>query len=139
MHPYIHFIFIGPDWLLLVDRLLNLTQHLIHAYLFIEHLLEQVFVLRVKDHVGRAFICFLIKGTYYLPQPDVPDDEEEPIADDQFALALEHWFVRNFRWDAGHGPTVRPVLLQISQQVCSAHPLDEVLKVIENLCVQPDL
>ena len=71
-------------------------------------------VLWVKNHVRRAFIRFLIKRTYYLPQPDVPDDEKEPVANDQFAFALNRWSIRNFLWNVGHGPTVRPVLLQIS-------------------------
>ena len=96
LHPYIHFVFIGPDWLLLIHCLFNLAQHFIHADLFIEHLFEQVLVLRVKDHVRRAFIRFLVEGTYYLPQPDVPYDEVEPVADDQFALALDNWSVRDF-------------------------------------------
>lgn len=84
-------------------------------------------VLWVEKQVSSAGIRLLVEGAYYLPQSDVPHDEEKPIPNDQLALTFECGSVGYLCGDVRKRPTMRPILLQVSYQVSRLHSLNEMV------------
>ena len=103
--------------------------------------MEELNVAWVEQNVG-SVACgriFLYKRFDDLFQANVPNNEEEPVAHDEFALSDETWahakVVRHFSdWFA-----MRTVLFQVLYQVQGLDALDEVLQIVEYVRVQGHL
>ena len=100
--------------------------------------MEKLCVLRIEQEVGTALI-FQIERPDDLFQPNVPNDEKEPISCDELALADETWLREEVVRYLGDWPAVRTVLLQVSQEVRHLDPLQEVMQVVKDEGVEADV
>ena len=89
----------------------------------------------IKEQVG-IFVIFRIKLIDYLPQTDVPNNEEKPVSHDEFSFPFKTRSVLNIFGHVSEGPPMRPILLKVLDEPLTLHPLHKVLHVVQDVLVQ---
>ena len=139
LHPDVESILTRPHLFLpLSARSLNFLNQVLKRDLEIEDLVDQLGVLRIKQEICIQIIL-LVEAAHYLLQPDMPHDEEEPVTDNQLALPLQRRLVGEVLRDVSDWPSMRPILLQVFQEELTSHTLEEVLQIVQDVCVQSKL
>ena len=93
--------------------------------------MKNLFVFGVKK-VKILETRIILESCKDLFESQVPDYKEEPISCDQLPLFLQDWIVGKMLWYFSNGPSVRSVLLQISNQMLAIRSLNQMIQIVQN-------
>ena len=95
-------------------------------------------VLGVEEEIG-IFAVLLVETADDLAQADIPDDEEKPVAGNQLSLPQQTRLLLVESWHLCDRLPMRSVLFQVPHQVLVLYTLKEVLEVVDDLGIDPQV